>query len=89
MDVKKGHDDILFGAMLSNIAMRQWAPPRVMNHAKSKNDEEVDEVRAKMEARGGEVLDDASLSLINHHEKIMRKVTRYPQEEEFDEVGVS
>ena len=89
VDVKKGHDDILFGAMLANVSMRQWAPPRNMNTAKSQESEENDEVRSKMGARGEQIQDDAQLALQNHFKKIMGKVERYPNDEEFDEVGVS
>jgi hypothetical protein len=89
VDVKKGHDDILFAVMLANIAMRQYAPPRAINPAVTREKEEDDEVRAKMGGRGDQILDDANQSLINHHSKIMAKVQRFPNETEFDEVGVS
>lgn len=89
VDVKKGHDDVLFGAMLANIAMRQWAPPRHLNPAISHAEEEDDEVRAKMGRRGEEVMDDASLALKNHYDKIMGMVKRGPNVQEFDEVGTS
>jgi hypothetical protein len=89
VDIKKGNDDILFGAMLANIAMRQYAPPRNMNPAVTHEKEEDEEVRAKMGGRGDQILDDANQSLINHHAKIMAKVKRFPNESEFDEIGVS
>lgn len=88
VDVKKGHDDILFGAMIANLAMRQWAPPRSMNPAVSHENEEDEEVRKKMGHRGDAIVDDACLALQNHYKKIMHKVENYP-EEEFDEIGVS
>jgi hypothetical protein len=81
VDVKKGHDDILFAAMLANIAMRQYAPPRAMNPAVTHEKEEDEEVRAKIGGRGDQILDDANQSLINHHAKIMAKVKRFPNEE--------
>jgi hypothetical protein len=74
VDVKKGHDDVLFGAMLANLSMRQYAPPRTLNTAKTHSSEEDDEVKAKMGIRGDQILDDASMSLMKHHEKIMTRV---------------
>jgi len=90
VDVKKGHDDILFGAMLANVAMRQWAPPRVMNVARSHEKEEDEEVRKILGAKGDQVLDEASMSLINHVKKIKGKIDagQYA-DQDFDEVGVS
>lgn len=90
VDVKKGHDDILFGAMIANLAMRQWAPPRTMNPAVSKEKDEDDEVRKKMGGRGEEILDDAKLSLQKHYEKVMH-YTEHHHEEDFEEIpqGVS
>jgi hypothetical protein len=89
VDVKKGHDDILFGCMIANLAMRQYAPPRTMNTARSMEQEEDEEVKNKMGLRGDEVQDDACFALMNHHKKIMQKVERFPNEEEYDEIGVS
>jgi hypothetical protein len=88
VDVKQGHDDILFGAMIANLAMRQWAPPRQYNPSKPKADEEDEEVKNKMGARGDAIQDDACLALQKHYEKIMHKVENYP-EQDYDEVGVS
>jgi hypothetical protein len=85
VDVKKGHDDILFGAMLGNIAMRQYAPPRTMNAVKTHLEEEDDAVKMKMGAKGDVILDDASLSLQKHFEKITRRVSNFPNEEEYEE----
>lgn len=89
VDVKKGHDDLLFGAMLANIAMRQWSPPRHMNVARSQAEEDLDEVKKKLGARGEQVLDDASQSLMNHFKKVNGMIERGPQQEDYDEVGVS
>jgi hypothetical protein len=86
IDIKQGNDDILFGSMLANIAMRQYAPPRTMNPAVSHEKEEDEEVRMKMAAKGDVILDDANQSLINHHAKIMKRVKQYPNEE-FEEVA--
>jgi hypothetical protein len=84
VDVKKGHDDILFGAMLANLAMRQYAPPRTLNQAKSFEKEEDDEVRSKMKGRGDSILDDGDPREMakRHIEKINRKISSFPQDEE-------
>jgi len=74
--------------MIANLAMRQWAPPRTFNPKKSIGQEEDEEVKNKMGARGDAIQDDACLALIKHHEKIMHKVENYP-EQDYDEVGVS
>jgi hypothetical protein len=87
VDVKKGHDDVLFATMLANIAMRQYAPPRAMNPAVTHEKEEDEEVRMKMGLRGDQVLDEASQSLINHHAKIMAKVNRFPHEEDYEQIA--
>ena len=91
VDVKKGHDDILFGAMLANVGMRQWAPPRTMNVIKSQAREEDEEVRKLLGAKGDQVLDEASMSLINHIKKMQGKIDagQYAEDSEFDEIGVS
>jgi hypothetical protein len=84
VDVKKGHDDVLFGAMLANIAMRQYAPPRTLNPAKSFEKEEDDEVRSKMKVRGDAILDEGDPRQMakRHIEKINRKIESFPQGEE-------
>ena len=87
VDIKKGNDDILFGAMLANIAMRQYAPPRTMNPAVTHEKEEDEEVRMKMAGKGDTILDDANQSLINHHAKIMKRVKQFPNEEFEEEVA--
>jgi len=91
IDVKKGKDDVLFGAMIANLAMRQWSPPRTYNQARSHDQEEDEEVRKKMGLRGDEIQDDACLALQKHYEKIMKKVDNYPNEEEYEDspIGVS
>jgi hypothetical protein len=91
VDVKKGHDDVLFGAMLANIALRQWAPPRTRNPALSHDAEEDEEVRDKLRMRGDQILDDASQSLINHHKKVTGLINRGAGSTEDDEelIGVS
>jgi hypothetical protein len=58
IEIRKGHDDTLFGAMLANIAMRQWAPPRSPNSLIGTEDADEIEAIAKMKRRGHEVMND-------------------------------
>jgi hypothetical protein len=84
VDVEKGHDDILFGAMLANIALRHWAPPRNPNPSRSK---EADEERAalqKMRDDGHVVEDDHKLALQRHHDKIARTIKSYRSDRELE-----
>lgn len=86
IDVRKGHDDVLFACLLCNIAMRQWSPPRVSNALLGLEDQQEREALGVMKKQGYEVLDDASLSLRNHIAKIERYNQRNPNAEEFEEV---
>jgi hypothetical protein len=89
IDVEKGKDDVLFGAMLANIAMRQYAPPRHMNEAKSHEQEEDEEVRNKMGAKGDKILYEPAEMLVKHREEVERKISKGQYAENYDEVGVS
>jgi len=89
IEVRKGHDDVLFAGMLANIALRQWAPPRISNAVLDPRLREEQDAVGTMKRRGYEVLDDARLSLRHHVEKIERYNERYPNNEEYDETGVS
>lgn len=87
IEVRKEHDDVLFAAMLANIAMRQWAAPRDVNSSRSPRDEEEREALAVMRKRGEEIMDEAALSLRKHHDKIVNYNERYPQVEEMEEAA--
>ena len=76
IDVRKGHDDLLFAFLLANLAMRHWAPPRVPNRARGDDKEMEAEAVAKMKARGQTVLDDAKTSLQRHYAKVNRQIER-------------
>ena len=76
IDVEKGHDDVLFGAMLGNIAMRHWAPPRSPNRSRSDEGEEDAVVRRSIGARGDTILDDASQSLARHYAKVQAQIKK-------------
>jgi hypothetical protein len=86
VDIKKGNDDILFAAMLSNIAMRQYAPPRNMNPALSHKEEEDEEVRDKMGNRGDEILTEPQEMLINHRKEIEERISKYPTKQNYGDV---
>ena len=76
IDVRKGHDDLLFATLLGYLAMKHWAPPRSPNRAKDKDSEMEAEALAKMNARGDVVLDDAKTALQRHYAKIIRSIER-------------
>jgi hypothetical protein len=84
IEVRKGHDDILFAFMLANIAMRQWAPPRISNAILNPEAAEERQATSTMKKLGYEVLDDASLSLQRHIQKIERYNDRHPHQDEYD-----
>lgn len=89
VDVKRGHDDVLFAAMLGNIAMRQWAPPRMSNASLGKEKEEELEAIAKMRKDGYVINTEASESLKRHVAKIEAYNDKYPNQEEYEEIGLS
>jgi len=72
IDVRKGHDDILFAAMIGHLAMKQWAPPRKYNPSRSHEDEIEQQAINKVKEKGHEVLDDVAFALQRHYEKISR-----------------
>ena len=88
IDVRKGHDDILFGALIANLSMHQWAPPRPSNRFKTPQGEEDDAVRAAIGKRGDVVLDEASTSLQRHYAKINDLIENPPRVDE-DIISVS
>jgi hypothetical protein len=79
--VSKGHDDILFAAMIANLARFHWAPPRMPNRIRSHDDEEEAEALNKIRARGDQVLDEARGMLARHYAKIARTIDS-PQRED-------
>jgi hypothetical protein len=81
VEVKRGHDDVLFAGMLANIAIRQWAPPRRSNPAASREKEQDEEVKNKLGGRGDRVLDDAQNALINHYKKVTGEIEKGSEEE--------
>jgi hypothetical protein len=87
IDVSKGHDDLLFAAMIADLSMHQWAPPRNINRSRNRDDEIEEQALNKMRARGDTILDDASLMLQKHHKKISNY--RPDRQEDFDPVGLS
>ena len=82
IDVRKGHDDILFGALIANLSMRQWAPPRVPNRVYTKDDEIEAEALSKMRIRGEQVVNEARGMLARHHAKISRSIESGGRKEE-------
>lgn len=76
--MKKGHDDILFGAMLANLSLRQYAPPRTSNSAKTHSEEEDEEIKNKMGLRGDKIIGEPDRMAKAHIEEIMTKVRNYP-----------
>ncbi len=89
IDVRKGHDDILFGILIANIAMVQWAPPRPGNRSRSMRQEEDDSVRASIAKRGDVILDDANTMLRRHHAKISNLIDHPPRAEDEEIISVS
>ena len=89
IDVKKGHDDLLFGCMLANISMRQYAPPRTMNPIVTHEHEQDEEVKNKMGGKGDQILSEPNRLFKEHIAKISRKVSNFYNEDEFEEVGMS
>jgi len=84
VDVEKGHDDILFGAMLANIALRHWAPPRNPNPSRGKDADEERAALQKMRDDGYVVEDDHKHALQRHHDKIARSIKSYRSDRELE-----
>jgi len=84
IEVRQGHDDVLFGFMLANIAMRQWAPPRNQNPSSSYDREQRAEAEATLRRMGYIVNYEAAEALGRHCAKVMAATERYPNESEYD-----
>lgn len=83
IDVRKGHDDILFAAMIANLSRYQWAPPRSPNRVRSNDDELEAQAMAKMRLRGDQVIDEAKGMLARHHAKVSRSIAKGGRNEDF------
>lgn len=86
-EVEEGHDDILFGAMLANIARHQYAPPRQLNPSRSKEDEDMADMVRQIRGRGDVVNSEPDAARRKHFAMIQRLIDNPPREEEEEEVA--
>jgi hypothetical protein len=85
-EVEEGHDDILFGAMLGNIAMRQYAPPRSPNPVRPQADEDMADAIRQIRGRGDTVQYEPEAAMRRHFEMISRLID-HPKKDDEEEVA--
>lgn len=81
-EVEQGHDDILFGAMLGNIARHQYAPPRSLNPARPQEDEDMSEAIKSIRGRGDAIAYEPADAMRKHFAMISRLIDNPPDEDE-------
>lgn len=86
-EVEQGHDDILFGAMLGNIARIQYAPPRQLNPSRPKEDDDMADMIRQIRGRGDVVNSEPDAAMRKHFAMIQRLIDNPPREDEEEEVA--
>ena len=86
-EVEHGHDDILFGAMLGNIARIQYAPPRALNPARSPEDEGMADAIRQVRGRGDVVQYEPAAAMRKHFDMISDLIDNPPKEDEEEYSG--
>lgn len=81
-EVEEGHDDILFGGMLGNIARIQYAPPRQLNPCRSKEDEDMADMVRQIRGQGDVVNSEPDAARRKHFAMIQRLIDNPPREDE-------
>lgn len=87
IDVRKGHDDILFAAMIANLARFHWAPPRMPNRIRSHDDEEEAAALNSIRTRGDQIVNDTRGMLARHHAKISQTIDHPPRRDFKDDAN--
>lgn len=82
IDVRKGHDDILFAAMIANLSRHQYAPPRSPNVVRTKDDEDEAAALRSIRARGDVILSEPQAAFRRHVARIEQSIERGGEPEE-------